>query len=225
MNPIIQLRNVTKEYKLGKITIHALQGVNLTFERCKYYSIVGPSGSGKSTLLHILGCMDTPTQGEVWISDQPAYRLGERERTTMRARHIGFIFQSFHLNPILTAHENVVIPLQLLGIEKSRANKHAEMWLERIGLGHRLKHYPSELSGGERQRVAIARALVKDPEIILADEPTGNLDSKTGIEIITLLRKINRESKTTIIQVTHDREIAGISDEIISFRDGRTVKS
>jgi putative ABC transport system ATP-binding protein len=221
MNTIIQLKNVKKEYPMGKTIVQALRGVDLALDQGKYYSIVGPSGSGKSTLLHILGCMDAPTHGEVWVSGQPVHGLDERRRTAMRARHIGFVFQSFHLNPILTVRENVAIALQFLGVGKAEARKRAEAWLDRVGLAGRLDHYPSELSGGERQRVAIARALVKDPELILADEPTGNLDSQTGAGIVALLRGINRERGTTIIQVTHDREIAAMSDEIILFRDGR----
>jgi putative ABC transport system ATP-binding protein len=143
--------------------------------------------------------------------------------TTVRAREIGFVFQSFHLNPILTVHENVAIALRFLGAGKQEANRRASDWLGRVGLGPRLGHYPSELSGGERQRVAIARAIVKNPTLILADEPTGNLDSKTGREIVELLREINQQAGTTIIQVTHDREIAGMSDEIIFLRDGVVI--
>jgi putative ABC transport system ATP-binding protein len=223
MKPIIQLNEVTKEYKLGKTTVQALRGVSLTLAQGKTYAIVGPSGSGKSTLLHILGCMDTPSRGEVWINDQPVHGLSERARTALRAHHIGFVFQTFHLNPILTVCENVSIALQFLGVRESEAKRRSEAWLARVGLEHRLRHYPSELSGGERQRVAIARALVKDPALILADEPTGNLDSQTGHEIIALLDEINRERLATIVLVTHDREMAGRSDEIIAFRDGAVV--
>ena len=223
MNPMIMLHDVRKEYPMGRVIVQALRGVNLSLEKGKYYSIVGPSGSGKSTLLHILGCMDIPTQGEVWINGQKIHGLKEREMTAIRARDIGFVFQSFHLNPILTVRENVSIALQFLGIGKREANCRAIEWLGRVGLGHRLDHYPSELSGGERQRVAIARAVVKDPALILADEPTGNLDSKTGQEIVELLREINRQAGTTVIQVTHDREIAALSDAVICLRDGVVV--
>lgn len=223
MNPIVRLNNVTKEYALGKTTVQALRGVNLALAQGKTYAIVGPSGSGKSTLLHILGCMDTPSQGEVWVSGQPVHRLSERARTALRARQIGFVFQAFHLNPILTVSENVSIALQFLGVRKSEAKRRGEAWLEHVGLGHRLRHYPCELSGGERQRVAIARALVKEPALILADEPTGNLDSKTGHEIIMLLSKVNQERGATVVLVTHDREIAGMSDQVVAFRDGRVV--
>ncbi len=223
MNTLIVLDNVKKEYPMGRTTVQALRGVNLSLQKGKYYSIVGPSGSGKSTLLHILGCMDIPSSGEVRINDRQVAGLSERELTAVRAREIGFVFQSFHLNPILTVHENVAIALRFLGVGKQEANHRASDWLERVGLGARLNHYPSELSGGERQRVAIARAIVKNPALILADEPTGNLDSKTGGEIVALLREINHEAGTTIIQVTHDREIAGRSDEIVALRDGVVV--
>jgi putative ABC transport system ATP-binding protein len=223
MNSLIVLNNVKKEYQMGHTTVQALRGVNLSLQKGKYYSIVGPSGSGKSTLLHILGCMDVPSSGEVQINGRQIGGLSERELTSVRARDIGFVFQAFHLNPILTVHENVAIALQFLGVRKNEANRRAAEWLERVGLGPRLGHYPSELSGGERQRVAIARAIVKNPALILADEPTGNLDSKTGCEIVELLREINCQSGTTIIQVTHDREIAGMSDEIVSLRDGIVV--
>jgi putative ABC transport system ATP-binding protein len=223
MNALIVLNDVKKEYPMGHTTVQALRGVNLSLKKGRYYSIVGPSGSGKSTLLHILGCMDVPSSGDVQINGRKVAGLSERELTRVRAREIGFVFQSFHLNPILTVHENVAIALRFLGVGKQESNRRAAEWLERVGLGNRLRHYPSELSGGERQRVAIARAVVKNPALILADEPTGNLDSKTGGEIITLLREVNRRAGTTIVQVTHDREIAGMSDEIVSLRDGVVI--
>ena len=223
MNPLIVLNDVKKEYPMGRTTVRALRGVNLTLEKGGYYSIVGPSGSGKSTLLHILGCMDIPSHGEVWINGQKTHGLKERDRTHIRARDIGFVFQAFHLNPILTVRENVAIALQFLGVGKQEANRRAKDWLERVGLGPRLDHYPSELSGGERQRVAIARAVVKQPMLILADEPTGNLDTQTGREIINLLCDLNREAQVTIIQVTHDLEIAALGDAIVCLRDGAVV--
>ena len=186
MTSLISLRNIKKEYQLGETTVHALRGVDLEIERGEYYSIIGPSGSGKSTLLHILGCMDVPTSGEANLNGQ-ALRQGsgqalngtdEKALTQIRARDIGFIFQAFHLNPILTVRENVAIALRFLGVPKTEAQRRAEACLQKVGMGHRLDHYPSELSGGERQRVAIARALVKSPSLNLADEPTGNWTQK-----------------------------------------------
>ncbi len=221
MTNIISLQNVKKEYQLGETTVHALGGVDLEIERGKYYSLVGPSGSGKSTLLHILGCMDVPTSGQVQFNGQSLNGINERDMTRIRAKDIGFIFQAFHLNPILTTRENVAIVLRLQGVSKSEANHLAEASLARVGMAHRLDHYPAELSGGERQRVAIARALVKKPALILADEPTGNLDTKMGMEIIELIRQINKEEGTTIIQVTHDPEVASMGDETIKMRDGQ----
>jgi putative ABC transport system ATP-binding protein len=220
MDTLIVLNDVKKEYPMGHTTVQALRGVNLILQRGKYYAIVGPSGSGKSTLLHILGCMDVPSSGEVILNGRNIGNLPEKELTVIRAREIGFVFQSFHLNPILTVQENVAIALRFLGVDKRKANLRSGEWLERVGLGHRLDHYPSELSGGERQRVAIARAIAKNPAVILADEPTGNLDSKTGGEVVECLRDVNRQAGTTIILVTHDREIAAQSDECIHLRDG-----
>jgi putative ABC transport system ATP-binding protein len=224
MDTIIRLKNVTKTYQMGEVTVDALRDVDLELAQGTFYSIIGPSGSGKSSLLHIIGCMDVPTDGEVWMGEQQISQLEERALTKIRAQHIGFIFQAFHLNPILTAQENVAIALRFLGVRKAEAMRRASVWLERVGLGHRLHHYPAELSGGERQRVAIARALVKGPRLVLADEPTGNLDSQRGQEIIGLLRQINRQEQTTIIQVTHDPEVAAMSDRIITLRDGQVAE-
>ncbi|MFZ6030273.1 MAG: ABC transporter ATP-binding protein [Chloroflexota bacterium] len=221
MNPIVQLKGVKKEYSMGKSTVQALRGIDLALARERFYAIVGPSGSGKSTLLHILGCMDRPSAGEVWLDGQAVHQMTEEQRTRVRAREIGFVFQAFHLNPILSVRENVAITLQFLRVRKTEAYQRAEAWLARVGLAHRLDHYPAELSGGERQRVAIARALAKQPSLVLADEPTGNLDSRTGQEIVTLLRETNRQSGTTLILVTHDGEIARQSDETIVLRDGQ----
>jgi putative ABC transport system ATP-binding protein len=223
MTSIISLQNIKKEYQLGETTVRALRGVDLEIEQGKFYSIIGPSGSGKSTLLHILGCMDVPTSGKAHLNGQALNGAIERNLTQIRAKDIGFIFQAFHLNPILTVRENVAIALRFLGISKMKATQQAEACLQKVGMGHRLSHYPSELSGGERQRVAIARALVKNPSLILADEPTGNLDTERGMEVIELLRQINSEEGTTIIQVTHDPEVAAISDVIIKMRDGQIM--
>jgi putative ABC transport system ATP-binding protein len=223
MDTIVSLRDVRKEYHLGKTTVEALRGVNLELQRGGYYSIIGPSGSGKSSLLHIIGCMDIPTSGEVWLNGRRLNGLREKELTKIRAEEIGFVFQAFHLNPILTVAENVAIALRFLGVKKKVALERAQDWLEKVGLSHRIHHYPAELSGGERQRAAIARAIVKNPALILADEPTGNVDTPRGTEIIELLRKISRENKTTIVQVTHNLEVAGMSDVVFSLRDGEIV--
>lgn len=221
MTSLISLRNITKEYQLGHITVRALRGIDLEIKRGVYYSIIGLSGSGKSTLLHILGCMDIPTSGEANLNGQTLNRINERALTKIRAKEIGFIFQAFHLNPILTVRENVAIALRFLDIPRAEANRQTEACLLRVGMADRLDHYPSELSGGERQRVAIARALVKNPDLILADEPTGNLDTKMGMEIIELIRQINHQEGTTIIHATHDPEVAAMGDVIIKMRDGR----
>ena len=221
MNTLLSLHNVRKEYPLGKTSVTALDGIDLDLEQGLFYAIVGPSGCGKSTLLHILGCMDSPTSGEMVFKGRRVDRCGEAERTRLRAREIGFIFQFFHLNPILTAHENVAIALRFLGSDKTTSLRKASDCLERVGMSHRKHHFPAELSGGERQRVAIARAMVKRPSLLLADEPTGNLDSRKGAEIMTLLRNACREEGSTVIQVTHNREMAEQSDRIIMLRDGR----
>jgi putative ABC transport system ATP-binding protein len=220
---IVSLKSVRKEYQMGEVTVEALRDVDMELERGGTYSIVGPSGSGKSSLLHIIGCMDAPSSGEVWINGRDVSGLNERALTKIRAQDIGFIFQAFHLNPILTARENVAIALRFLGVRKNAALEKAERWLDRVGLGHRIHHYPAELSGGERQRVAIARAIVKAPALILADEPTGNLDTERGKEIVELLRDLSQEQNTTIVQVTHDMEVATMNGCILTLRDGEIV--
>jgi ABC-type lipoprotein export system ATPase subunit len=223
MNTVISLRGIRKEYPLGRTLVTALDGIDLELEAGRFYSIVGPSGSGKSSLLHILGCMDTPSGGEMIFKGRRVDRCGESERTRLRAGEIGFVFQFFHLNPILTALENVAIALRFLGTEKRAAFRMASEYLGKVGMDHRMNHFPSELSGGERQRVALARAMVKRPSLLLADEPTGNLDSQKGNEIMTLLRQACREEGSTVVQVTHNREMAEKSDQIITLRDGRVI--
>ena len=223
MNSIISIKNVKKRFQLGKTTVEALRGINLEIEAGFYCSIIGPSGSGKSSLLNIIGCIDVPLEGEVIFEGRNLEGLSEKELTRIRAEKIGFIFQNFNLNPILTAVENVAIPMRFIGERKRTSLQKAREVLEQVGLSHRMNHYPNELSGGERQRVGIARAIVKNPSLILADEPTGNLDTKTGLGIIKLLREINEKKKTTVIQVTHDLEIANLSDKIFRLRDGVIV--
>jgi putative ABC transport system ATP-binding protein len=223
---IVKLTNVRKVYPLGKVEVEAVKGVNLDIERGDFISIAGPSGSGKTTILNMIGCIDTPTEGVVEIEGQATSDLSDKEITSLRHRTIGFIFQSFNLVPELDVYENVEFPL-LLGKEKMR-RKEKEEWLsfliEEVGLTKWRDHRPNELSGGQRQRVAIARALATKPKIILADEPTGNLDSKTGESIIELMKKINREQETTFIFSTHDSEIVSIADHVIRLHDG-TIES
>jgi len=223
MNSIISIKNVKKRFQLGKTTVEALRGINLEIEAGFYCSIIGPSGSGKSSLLNIIGCIDVPLEGEVIFEGRNLEGLSEKELTRIRAEKIGFIFQNFNLNPILTAVENVAIPMRFIGERKRTSLQKAREVLEQVGLSHRMNHYPNELSGGERQRVGIARAIVKNSSLILADEPTGNLDTKIGLGIIELLREINEKKKTTVIQVTHDLEIANLSDKIFRLRDGVIV--
>ena len=223
MNSIISIKNVKKQYQLGKTIVEALRGINLEIEAGFYCSIIGPSGSGKSSLLNIIGCIDVPLEGEVIFEGRNLEGLSEKELTRIRAEKIGFIFQNFNLNPILTAVENVAIPMRFIGERKKTSLQKAREVLGQVGLSHRMNHYPNELSGGERQRVSIARAIAKKPSLILADEPTGNLDTKTGLGIIRLLREINEKKKTTVIQVTHDLEIVNLSDRIFRLRDGVIV--
>lgn len=223
MNNIISIRNVKKQYRLGKTIVEALRGINLEIEAGLYCSIIGPSGSGKSSLLNIIGCIDVPSEGKVVLEGRNIEGFTERELTRIRAEKIGFIFQNFNLNPILTAIENVAIAMRFIGESKKISSQKSRAALDQVGLSHRMNHYPNELSGGERQRVAIARAIVKKPSLILADEPTGNIDTKTGMEIIRLLREINEKENTTVIQVTHDLEIADLSDKIFKLRDGVIV--
>jgi putative ABC transport system ATP-binding protein len=225
MTSLVSLRRIRKEYPLGKTSVAALNGVDLDFEPGVFYSIVGPSGCGKSSLLHILGCMDVPTSGEMTFRGRRVDHISEGKRTLLRARDIGFVFQFYHLNPILTALENVAVTLRFLGVDKRTAIRKASVSLERVGMLQRRNHIPAELSGGERQRVAVARAMVKRPSLLLADEPTGNLDSRRGIEIMALLRAACREAGSTVVQATHNLEMAGQTDRIIAMRDGRVLTS
>ena len=209
---------------MGDSQVHALAGVSVTVERGEFIAIMGPSGSGKSTLMHILGCLDRPTSGKYWLDDVPVDGLGDQELSRMRNRTVGFIFQSFNLIPQLSVLENIEVPLIYMEIEKSIRQKRCMEVLESVGLPHRGKHHPNELSGGENQRAAIARALVTGPEIILADEPTGNLDSKTGREIMEILQSLNQGgTNTTVVLVTHDTSIAKWANRVIQMRDGQIL--
>lgn len=224
---IVEVNNAKKFYALGKTTVEAVKGVSFEIEQGDFVSIAGPSGSGKSTILNMIGLIDTPTDGEVFIQGQPVSKLKDREITRLRHETIGFIFQSFNLIPVLTTRENIEFPL-LLGkdnkITKERRD-YIDFLIEEVGLGDRQKNRPNELSGGQRQRVAIARALVTKPVIVLADEPTANLDSATGDAILQLMKKVNRDLKTTFIFSTHDAKIVQLADHIIRLKDGLVTEN
>lgn len=218
--PVIQLCGVKKTYQLGKVPVEALRGVDLTVGRGEMVSIMGSSGSGKTTLLNILGLLDAPSGGMYRLSNEEVAQLSDGRRSQLRNRHIGFIFQSYNLLPRLSAVENVMIPLMYGGIKKPERLPLAEAALAAVGLADRVKHRPAELSGGEQQRVAIARALVKDPSVLLADEPTGNLDSKAGAAIMELLGQLHRERGVTIVLVTHDPQVGAMAERTIRLKDG-----
>jgi putative ABC transport system ATP-binding protein len=216
---MIEIMNAGKTYQQGAREVHALRDVSLSIKKGEFLSIMGPSGSGKSTLLNLLGGLDQPTSGEIFIDDRPLHGITDDELTLIRRRRIGFIFQFFNLLPILTAAENVGLPLLLEGIPFSRIKPKAVSLLEQVGLGARMEHRPEQLSGGEMQRVAIARALITDPAVLLADEPTGNLDSHTSEEIFMLLAHLNEKGQT-IVMVTHDPKAAAYGTRIITLKDG-----
>jgi putative ABC transport system ATP-binding protein len=219
---IIEAKDVRKVYPLGKVQVEAVKGVSFNIEKGDFISIAGPSGSGKSTILNMIGLIDTPTSGEIYINGQPISGLKDRELTTLRHETIGFIFQSFNLIPVLNVYENIEFPL-LLGKEKMAKGERRE-WIDyliaEVGLDQWRHHRSNELSGGQRQRVAIARALVAKPSIVMADEPTANLDSKTGEQILELMKKVNKEMDTTFIFSTHDAKIVGLADHVIRLKDG-----
>lgn len=220
---MIRVEGVTKQYRQGAVDVTALRDVSLSIERGEFVSIMGPSGSGKSTLLNLLGALDQPTRGEVWIDGQAIRTMSDDDRTRLRRERIGFVFQFFNLLPTLSAVENVSLPALLAGRPRSEVFPRARSLLERVGLGHRFDHRSVELSGGEMQRVAVARALVLDPPVLLADEPTGNLDSKAGTEILRLLQNASRELARTVVMVTHDARAATHGDTIIELKDGAVV--
>ncbi len=216
---VIRVENMTKVYQMGEIQVHALRGVSFTVERGEVLAIMGPSGSGKSTLMNMIGCLDNPTEGDYYLDGEQVSTLYDDELALVRNRKIGFVFQKFNLLPRATALANVELPLRYAGINGNRREL-AQTALEAVGLGDRILHQPNELSGGQQQRVAIARALVNNPSIILADEPTGNLDTTSGDEIMKLLLDLNQSEGTTLIIVSHDPEVANVAQRIIFLRDG-----
>ena len=221
---LIKLEKVCKIYPMGEDKLYALNNVDLVINRGEFSSILGPSGSGKSTLLHILGLLDEPSSGRIYLDDMEMHRLNENERARLRGKKIGFIFQMFNLIPSLTVLENVTLPALIYEASTEEAEAKARKTLENIGMEQRLFHYPNQLSGGQRQRVAIARALINDPEIIFADEPTGNLDTKTGHDVLTMFHDLHESGKTIII-VTHDLGITKMTHRTIRIVDGKIVKS
>ncbi|MDD3649291.1 MAG: ABC transporter ATP-binding protein [Candidatus Hydrothermia bacterium] len=219
MATLIELQDIKKTYFLDSVPVEVLRGVSLSVDKGSYISIMGPSGSGKSTLMHIIGCLDTPTSGLYNLEGAPVHTLDEEKLAEIRKREIGFVFQNFNLLPRISVLENVELPMIYMKIPQKERRERAKELLERVGMVHRLHHRPTEISGGERQRVAIARALANDPNIILADEPTGNLDSVSASEILSIFEGLHREGRTIII-VTHDHEVAKRAEKIIRIKDG-----
>lgn len=222
---MIEFIEVAKVYTQGKKEVRALNGVSVGIARGEFIAIMGPSGSGKSTLLHLAGALDLPTSGKVVVGGAATSDLSDADRTLLRRRRIGFVFQFFNLIPTLTVEENVALPILLDGVRISEARAKVAALLERVGLAGRTTHLPDELSGGEMQRVAVARALVTEPEILLADEPTGNLDSATGAGILELIRDVAKENSKTVIVVTHDPKVAGYAKRLVRLRDGKLDES
>jgi putative ABC transport system ATP-binding protein len=216
---VLEMKNLTKTYMMGQVPVEALRGVSLTVYKGDFIAVLGPSGSGKSTLLNMIGALDRPTSGTLRINDVDVSTLGDNQLADIR-RGVGFVYQTFNLIPRLSALSNVELPLSIEGIPKKKRRLKAEVMLKIVGLGDRMHHKPSELSGGERQRVAVARALITNPSFIIMDEPTGNLDSKTGLEIMEFVKKLNREQGITVIVVTHDPEIGSEAKRLIHLRDG-----
>lgn len=217
---IIRTQNLTRSYQMGEEEVHALSGISLEIEKGDYVAIMGPSGSGKSTLMNLLGCLDSPTSGEYWLNGQAVGSLSDDELAHVRNKEVGFVFQTFHLLPRYTALENVQLPLVYSSVSPEERHQRALQALKEVDLTDRMTHRPNELSGGQRQRVAVARALINRPSILLADEPTGNLDSNTGKDILALFDKLHKNGNT-IILVTHDAEVAAHARRIIRLRDGR----
>jgi len=224
MKILLNLDNVQKIYRVGEVDVHALRGVNLNIREGEFVAIVGKSGSGKSTLLNQIGCLDIPSKGKIHLDEFDIQELSESDLAQIRGRKIGFVFQSFNLIPSLTALENVMLPMTFQGVPEEKRIKRAIELLDLVGLKERMDHRPSQLSGGQQQRVAIARALANDPEIILADEPTGNLDSKTEMDIINLLSNLHKKYQKTVIMITHNKSLAKYAGRIVRLEDGVIAK-
>lgn len=223
-NTIIKLEDVWKIYQIGIKEVYALCGLSLAIKKGEFVCIQGPSGSGKSTAMNMVGCLDTPSRGKILLEGKDISKMSESDLAQIRGQKIGFIFQSFNLIPTLTALENITLPMMFQGITKGKRVERAIELLEMVELKDRMNHKPAELSGGQQQRVAIARALVNDPEVVLADEPTGNLDSKTGVNVMGFLKKLHKEKKKTIVMVTHDVGLAKFADRTVHILDGRIKK-
>jgi putative ABC transport system ATP-binding protein len=221
--PLVEALDVTRDYPMDGLTVPALRGVTLQIRPAEFVAIIGPSGSGKSTLMHLLGCLDRPTSGTLRVAGRDIAALSDTDLAELRNRSLGFVFQSFQLLSRTTALENVALPLVYRGVAKAERTERAAAALTAVGMGHRLTHRPSQLSGGEQQRVAIARALVGDPLLVLADEPTGNLDSRTGDEVMEILQRLNSDRGVAVVLVTHEPEIAGHARRRITVRDGHVV--
>ena len=222
---IVKLENVWKTYRMGDIEVNALQGLNLEVKEGEFVAIMGPSGSGKSTAVNMIGCLDVPTRGKIALDNHDISKLTESDLAQIRGRKIGFIFQQFNLIPTLTALENVMLPMIFQGIGEHKRIQRARQLLELVELGDRMNHKPTELSGGQQQRVAIARSLANNPDMILADEPTGNLDSKTGTNVLDFLQKLHKKENKTIVMVTHDANLSKVAERTEFLKDGKIIKS
>ena len=219
---VVKLQDICRHYTVGGETVKALEGVSFAIHRGEYWAIMGPSGSGKSTLLNILGCLDRPTSGSYWLNGVDVARMADNELSDHRLKNLGFVFQSFHLIPQLSVLENIEMPMFYLGIPQAERTRRAKELADRVEMSHRLQHLPAELSGGQRQRVAVARALANDPAVLLADEPTGNLDSKTSIQIMALFQELYEQGKTIIV-VTHEPDIDAYAHSHIVVKDGKLL--
>lgn len=222
-NAVIHVFDLVKTYNLGEVEVHALAGLNMKVEKGEFVSVMGPSGSGKTTLLNMIGALDNPTSGAVFVNGINVAHMNDDEQTNLRLRNLGFIFQFYNLVPVLTAYENVELPLVFADVPETKRRERAEKFLDLVGLGDRMDFLPAELSGGEQQRVAIARSLSNEPALLIADEPTGELDTKMGTEIVKLLQELNQELKQTILMVTHDPAIGKLADRLLRMRDGRII--